>query len=98
MSELSINRSLTTPSTDTSNLIKNNLITESIVNYVNKMKSNSYTRMDSDPGSPVISSDTTKYESLIDKINNKIATNQHWFSLEFFPPKTINGAANLIQK
>jgi hypothetical protein len=37
-------------------------------------------------------------ESLIDKINKNIANNQLWFSLEFFPPKTINGAANLISK
>jgi hypothetical protein len=39
-----------------------------------------------------------KYESLIDKINKRIETKQPWFSLEFFPPKTINGAANLISK
>ena len=37
-------------------------------------------------------------ERLIDKINKKIANKQYWFSLEFFPPKTINGAANLISK
>ena len=43
-------------------------------------------------------SDTLKYESLIDKIHKRIDNNQYWFSLEFFPPKTINGAANLIQK
>ena len=38
------------------------------------------------------------YVSLIDKINHRIRNNQTWFSLEFFPPKTINGAANLISK
>lgn len=38
------------------------------------------------------------YVSLIEKINERIRNNQTWFSLEFFPPKTINGAANLISK
>ena len=37
-------------------------------------------------------------ESLIDKINRMIANNETWFSLEFFPPKTVNGASNLISK
>lgn len=41
---------------------------------------------------------TGVYESLIQKIQKKIANKQHWFSLEFFPPKTVNGAANLIAK
>ncbi len=40
-------------------------------------------------------SDSTR---LIDKINKRIANNELWFSLEFFPPKTVNGAANLISK
>jgi hypothetical protein len=39
-----------------------------------------------------------KYESLIDKINKRIESKKLWFSLEFFPPKTVNGAANLISK
>ena len=38
------------------------------------------------------------YESLISKIQRRIANKQQWFSLEFFPPKTVNGAANLISK
>lgn len=38
------------------------------------------------------------HESLIQKIQKRIANKQHWFSLEFFPPKTVNGAANLIAK
>jgi len=37
-------------------------------------------------------------ESLIEKINKRIANNEFWFSLEFFPPRTANGAANLISK
>lgn len=47
----------------------------------------------SSPLSPV-----AKYESLIDKIKNKIENRETWFSLEFFPPKTVNGASNLISK
>jgi hypothetical protein len=39
-----------------------------------------------------------KYVSLIDKINKRIESKKLWFSLEFFPPKTVNGAANLISK
>jgi hypothetical protein len=38
------------------------------------------------------------YMSLIDKINRNIANNEKWFSLEFFPPRTEQGAANLISK
>ncbi|CAF0845192.1 unnamed protein product [Brachionus calyciflorus] len=38
------------------------------------------------------------YESLIDKIKRKIENKETWFSLEFFPPKTVNGASNLISK
>lgn len=38
------------------------------------------------------------YESLIQKIQKRIANKQFWFSLEFFPPKTVNGATNLISK
>lgn len=37
-------------------------------------------------------------ENLIEKINRRIANNEFWFSLEFFPPRTANGAANLISK
>lgn len=38
------------------------------------------------------------YESLIDKINKRISNNERWYSLEFFPPKTSQGASNLIAK
>ena len=37
-----------------------------------------------------------KYVSLTDKINKRIANNDRWYSLEFFPPRTASGAANLI--
>lgn len=37
-------------------------------------------------------------ETLIEKINRRIASKEFWFSLEFFPPRTANGAANLISK
>ena len=37
-------------------------------------------------------------ERLIEKIKRRIENNELWFSLEFFPPKTVNGASNLISK
>lgn len=37
-------------------------------------------------------------ETLIEKIKRRIANKEFWFSLEFFPPRTANGAANLISK
>jgi hypothetical protein len=37
-----------------------------------------------------------KYVSLTEKIEKRIATNDRWYSLEFFPPRTPSGAANLI--
>lgn len=49
-------------------------------------------------GSPAMLQYNGAYESLIQKIQKRIANNQQWFSLEFFPPKTVNGAANLIAK
>lgn len=36
--------------------------------------------------------------TLIEKIHQKIAANEKFFSLEFFPPRTPNGAVNLIAK
>lgn len=36
--------------------------------------------------------------TLIEKINQKIAAKEKFFSLEFFPPRTPNGAVNLIAK
>ncbi|ESO04685.1 hypothetical protein HELRODRAFT_111699 [Helobdella robusta] len=40
---------------------------------------------------------TTKYRCLIDRINDRIKKNATFCSFEFFPPKTVNGAANLIK-
>lgn len=36
--------------------------------------------------------------TLIEKINQKIVAKEKFFSLEFFPPRTPNGAVNLIAK
>jgi len=44
------------------------------------------------------SSEELAGENLIDKINKRIAQKEFWFSLEFFPPRTASGAANLISK
>lgn len=37
-----------------------------------------------------------KYISLIEKIQKRIENNDRWYSLEFFPPRTPSGAANLL--
>ena len=37
-----------------------------------------------------------KYVSLTEKIVKRITDHDRWFSLEFFPPRTPSGAANLI--
>ncbi|PFX27797.1 Methylenetetrahydrofolate reductase [Stylophora pistillata] len=37
-----------------------------------------------------------KPEKLIDTIRCKMAKNEQFFSLEFYPPKTFNGATNLM--
>lgn len=37
-----------------------------------------------------------RYVSLTEKIQKRIENNDRWFSLEFFPPRTPSGAANLI--
>jgi len=37
-----------------------------------------------------------KYRCLMDKINDRIQSGTKFFSLEFFPPQTDSGAANLI--
>lgn len=46
----------------------------------------------------ISSFDVMVEETLIEKINRRIASKEFWFSLEFFPPRTANGAANLIAK
>jgi len=38
------------------------------------------------------------YESLMEKINNKIQAGEKFFSLEFFPPRTKEGAVNLLAR
>jgi len=40
----------------------------------------------------------SKCQSLADKIKNKISKNEKFFSLEFFPPRTPNGAVNLVSR
>jgi hypothetical protein len=37
-----------------------------------------------------------KYISLTEKIQQRIANHDHWYSLEFFPPRTSSGAVNLL--
>lgn len=39
---------------------------------------------------------SVKYVSLTEKIQKRMASNDRWYSLEFFPPRTPSGAANLI--
>jgi hypothetical protein len=39
---------------------------------------------------------SVKYVSLTEKIEKRMANNDRWYSLEFFPPRTPSGAANLI--
>lgn len=35
---------------------------------------------------------------LSDKMKRRIDSGDRWFSLEFFPPRTANGAVNLISR
>ena len=39
-----------------------------------------------------------KCQSLSDKIQEKIVNKEYFFSLEFFPPRTPNGAVNLVAR
>lgn len=48
------------------------------------------------PVSPSFMSNT--YERLIDRIYRRKASGDKFFSLEFFPPRTSNGAVNLISR
>ncbi|CAH1773146.1 unnamed protein product [Owenia fusiformis] len=48
------------------------------------------------PSSPVLP--TYKYTSLIDRIHKRAESGDPFFSLEFFPPRTYNGAVNLIAR
>jgi methylenetetrahydrofolate reductase (NADPH) len=40
----------------------------------------------------------TEYRPLNERINKRIQSKDPWFSLEFFPPRTENGAVNLISR
>ena len=37
-------------------------------------------------------------ETLLEKINKRIESNDQFFSLEFFPPRTKAGAVNLLAR
>lgn len=39
---------------------------------------------------------SVKYVSLTENIEKRMESNDRWYSLEFFPPRTPSGAANLI--
>ena len=39
-----------------------------------------------------------KYRRLIDRINDRIKAGVQFFSLEYFPPRTTEGAANLVTR
>ena len=39
-----------------------------------------------------------KSQTLIEKIQDHIANKKKFFSLEFFPPRTPNGAVNLVAR
>ena len=48
---------------------------------------------------PLLEDDSTlSSPKLIDKINEKIAGKDRFFSLEFFPPRTASGTYNLLAK
>ena len=39
-----------------------------------------------------------RYKRLIDRMQKRIDKGGRWFSLEFFPPRTANGAVNLLAR
>lgn len=45
---------------------------------------------------PVLDADRS--DRLRDKMRRRIESGDHWFSLEFFPPRTASGAVNLISR
>ena len=45
-----------------------------------------------------ISPKQPRYKRLIDRIQKRIDRGDRWFSLEFFPPRTTNGAVNLLAR
>lgn len=42
--------------------------------------------------------DTDRTDRLRDKMRRRTESGDHWFSLEFFPPRTASGAVNLISR
>ncbi|XP_074654061.1 methylenetetrahydrofolate reductase (NADPH)-like [Tubulanus polymorphus] len=40
----------------------------------------------------------SRYRPLIDRINSRISSGDNFFSCEFFPPRTGNGAVNLVSR
>ena len=72
--------------------------TTSIKGYGNEITPRSRGTIQSIPSTSNYNTNLNQYVSLIDKIQQRIARNERWFSLEFFPPKTAQGAANLISK
>ncbi|XP_060062455.1 methylenetetrahydrofolate reductase (NADPH)-like [Ylistrum balloti] len=49
-------------------------------------------------GSPPSPPELPERNSLAEMVNRRIASRDPWFSLEFFPPRTNNGAINLISR
>lgn len=50
------------------------------------------------PYSPVQESEYGEYRSLTERMNRRIQSGDPWYSLEFFPPRTANGAVNLVSR
>lgn len=42
--------------------------------------------------------DAERHERLREKMRRRYDSGDKWFSLEFFPPRTANGAVNLISR
>lgn len=42
--------------------------------------------------------DPERHERLQEKMRRRMESGDKWFSLEFFPPRTAEGAANLIAR
>lgn len=50
------------------------------------------------PYSPVLESEYGEYRSLTERMNRRMQSGDPWYSLEFFPPRTANGAVNLVSR
>lgn len=42
--------------------------------------------------------DLDRHERLLEKMRRRMDSGDKWFSLEFFPPRTAEGAVNLISR